>query len=401
MKRIDVLVVGAGIIGINVARSILIQDPGLKVTVIDKEPSIGFHASSRNSGVLHSGFYYNSGSLKSRFCVQGNIEWEDLLVKNSLPYRKTGKLIVAKNQADVDQLFHLYENGLSQGVNIELLPSKYLSKYDELAETYKYFIWSPSTAISDPITAMNFLAKDLLNLGGEILTNSVLEVLPDNCLSINGKSIFYKHLVNCAGASADKIAHKFGVGLNYSLIPFMGSYLVTRQQDLPVKRLIYPLPQPGNAFLGVHLTPTTNGMVKLGPTAFPTFGSEYYGLGSDFNWSDLSKSSKGLFNYAKANINEFGSLAISELKKKNRSHLLNEAQHLVKANLRLMKWEKSKPGIRAQLVDKTTGKLESDFKILSAAGSTHLLNVVSPGWTSALPFSRDIALAVLKDLHSS
>ena len=401
MHKVDILIAGAGIIGLNVARYLLKEDPKLKVWVVDKENQVGFHASTRNSGVLHSGCYYSSGSMKSRFCIQGNKEWHDLLQEHSLPHRKIGKLIVAKNDNEVDRLVQLYENGRSQGVELELIESNKLDVFDPLAKSHKMFIWSPSTTISDPKTIMNFIAADVRTLGGKILTNSLVRVLPGRRILINDERISYRHFVNCAGSYADVLAHQFDTGKEYSLVPFKGSYYEADSSDLPISKLIYPLPHQTNAFLGVHITPTLGGKVKLGPTASPVLGPEFYNWNFDLTWQDFRHSFRGHTILAKSNVRDFANIAISELRKQNLKYLLSQAQHLVKVDLKKLAWKKTVPGIRAQLVNTVTGKLESDFRVITTNKSTHLLNVVSPGWTSALTFSREIAEKVIQDLKSN
>ena len=149
-KKVDFLVIGAGIIGLSVALQLRKSFPSSNVLVVEKEKAVAEHASGRNSGVLHAGFYYSSDSLKAKFCRTGNLRLRQLIRDNSLPLRETGKVVVAKNNEDLEYLHKLYERGIENGVDIQLKSEKDLDSFEPLAVTHKKFIWSPTTATSDP-----------------------------------------------------------------------------------------------------------------------------------------------------------------------------------------------------------------------------------------------------------
>ena len=175
------------------------------------------------------------------------------------------------------------------------------------------------------------------------------------------------------------------------MFPFMGVYRATKVNNLQVQSLVYPVPHPINPFLGVHFTLTMDGNVKIGPTAIPIIGREQYSLLEGWSGSDTVQAIKGMIALIRGNAHDFSEILKSELPKFIESTLVRESAELVPAAKSVRYWSKRAPGIRAQLVHLPTGKLEQDFVVTSRLNSTHILNVVSPGWTSAIPFSKWVA----------
>ena len=167
-KEFDHIVIGAGIVGISLGLAILERNPNMKVLIIDKEPEPGIHASGRNSGVLHAGFYYSPDSLKAKFCREGNLELRKLCRENSIPIQECGKVVVSRNSEEDGRLDLLYSRGLSNGVELELLEKTELSKYEPLAVTHQRFLWSPNTAISDPRAVTKAMVSKFEGLGGKL-----------------------------------------------------------------------------------------------------------------------------------------------------------------------------------------------------------------------------------------
>lgn len=167
--KCDLLIIGAGVIGISIGIAYLEAFPGKKVVVADKEKTLGLHASGRNSGVLHSGFYYSPDSLKAKFCREGNLNLRALAQKYEVPIREVGKVVVSKNQDEDSRLEQLHRRGLANGVELELLDSSLLREYEPLARTNKRFLWSPTTSVSDPSMILNALQLEFLRVGGKIV----------------------------------------------------------------------------------------------------------------------------------------------------------------------------------------------------------------------------------------
>jgi L-2-hydroxyglutarate oxidase LhgO len=396
--KCDVLIIGGGVIGLSIGIALLESKNNLKVIIVEKENSPTFHVSGRNSGVLHAGFYYSPDSLKAKFCKIGNFELKKLAKDNGVGLREVGKIVVSKNESEDQRLDQLLYRGIENHVDLELLDKKLLPKFEPLAVTYERFLWSPTTAVAD-VKAMNeALLQKFLKLGGEynldyeIKLRSVHGEITDS----SGKYIA-KHFVNAAGAYADKISRSVGVGLDYAMLPFLGLYRFIEERRLPLQRLVYPVPHPINPFLGVHFTLTIDNKIKIGPTAVPILGREQYSLREGWSISDLAQSIKAAHSLIAGNSHKFGEILRSEWPNLIQTHLIAEASKLVPRAILAQGWKKRPAGIRAQLVQLSTGRLEQDFVVKREENSTHILNAVSPGWTSALPFGRWISERILVD----
>lgn len=385
----DFIIIGSGIMGLSTGIALLESNPRTKVTVIEKETRSGVHASGRNSGVLHAGFYYTPNSLKAKFCREGNIELRKLAAEFNVPVKQVGKVVVAKNESESTRLHALFERGIQNGIDLELLPESELTKFEPLARTTNNFMWSPSTAISSPVEIINALEMKFLRLGGEIEFGNSLELVEKNGEVIDSSNKREaKYFINTAGTYANKIANSLNVFTDYAMVPFLGLYRATSISRLPIRTLIYPVPHEVNPFLGVHLTMTLDGHVKIGPTAIPTLSRENYSLLEKISASDIFEISRSLLSIARGKSHSLSKLTLLELPYLYKKNLIREAGKLLNITIETKNWNLKPPGIRAQLVHLPSGKLEQDFKVLNYLNSTHVLNVVSPGWTSALPFAR-------------
>jgi L-2-hydroxyglutarate oxidase LhgO len=396
VQKCDVLILGAGVIGLSVGISLLESKPSLKVFVAEKEKSLAFHASGRNSGVLHAGFYYSPDSLKAKFCRDGNMKLRILAKKYQIPVREVGKVVVTRNHDEVTRLQTLYERGMSNGVDLELLDSSDLQKFEPLAVTHEKFLWSPTTAVSDSKAILDALYQEFITLGGRVNFNQKITLD-----SVGGEvcdaTHLYKpnHIVNAGGAQADRISRSIGVGNEYAMIPFMGVYSATSEKNLQLQRLVYPVPHPINPFLGVHFTLTIDHKVKIGPTAIPIAGREQYTLARGWSAKDIAQAFKGVASLIRHDEHEFGVILKTEWPKIIQYNLIKESTQLVPSANNVRDWQRRPPGIRAQLVHLPTGKLEQDFVVEQFKNSTHILNAVSPGWTSSIPFGKWIAEKII------
>jgi L-2-hydroxyglutarate oxidase LhgO len=396
MNECDVAIAGAGIIGLSIAKGLLELDSSLRISVFEKEESLAQHASGRNSGVIHAGFYYSPNSLKARFCLEGRDELLHLISRHAIPLRKVGKVVVTQNPDEVARLETLYNRGIENGVSLEILEQSEINKYEPLAKSFGPFLWSPSTSISDPAAVLNALALEVRELGAKIIFGSQLTF--ENTIKNNGVDIGSRYFINAAGTYADRIAHQFGLVPNLTTMPFLGSYQQTEEKFLPIKRLIYPVPHPINPFLGVHLTMTLDGHVKVGPTAVPIIGREQYSLKSKVSGKDFGDFIRNSIAMIKGTKHDLFAIARYELPKLYKQNLLDEATHLVPKVRDVKNWNARKPGIRGQLIDTTNGELIQDFIIEHGPASTHVLNAVSPGWTAGLSFGKYIARQVIEKI---
>ena len=390
-REFDCIIIGAGIVGISFGLAILERNPNKKVLIIDKELKPGIHASGRNSGVLHAGFYYSPDSLKAKFCRLGNMELKNFCKENEIPILETGKVVVCQTKSDVTRLEELYRRGSANGVDIEILDSSNLDKIEPAAKTIDKFIWSPTTAVGNPKVVITKLAEKFVKNGGQFQFNRSVKLVStkDEVLieTIDG-TYSAVSIVNSAGAYAANLAKQVNVGNQYVCLPFLGAYKKSKLVDSNPKRLVYPVPNPVNPFLGVHTTNTLNGEIKIGPTAFPVIGKEQYKLGNGFSRSELSefyKASKALF---KSDSVDLIGLAKEEFIKLFTKPLLNRTTKLSSSLDTNKEWSKYPAGIRAQIINLETNAIEMDYIVKADKNVVHILNAVSPGWTSAIPFTR-------------
>ncbi len=386
----DYLIVGGGVVGLAIAREIKLRDTSKSVAIVEKEPALGLHASGRNSGVIHAGFYYSPDSLKAKLTRQGNILLHEFLAEKSVPIKNVGKVVVTTNQSQLASLEELYRRGVANGVPLEILDEQQLSELEPNTKTVEKALWSPTTSVADPLALVNALKDDLTQLGVKIyLLEKVLEI-KNKSVKTQNNSFAYGHLVNAAGLYADKIAHQLGFGLQYDMLPFKGLYWYAPRLKNTIHHHIYPVPDPRNPFLGVHLTVTVNGDIKIGPTAIPAFWREDYGKFSGFNLKELGQIAIDLPKFLISPHHNALSLIATEMPKYSRKYLVNQAKKLVPNLLQEDFKTKGKIGVRAQLFDRKSKKLEMDFVVESDSDSTHILNAVSPAWTTSLSFAKHV-----------
>lgn len=389
MKKIAII--GAGILGISTGIELLKSGKNLHITVFEKERRVSSHASGRNSGVIHAGFYYSPESLKAKFCRSGNQELRQLCKDNQIPMLETGKVVVARNEKEVVELERLFDRGIKNEVELELLEEGLLPAFEPLARTYRKFLWSPTTAVSSPNLISKVLIDEFLKLGGKLVLGETVELEKINRnVNIKGGRVHYSYIINCAGTYSNKLAQQVGLANDYLVVPFLGSYLGISQASLPLRTLIYPVPHPVNPFLGTHFTITAEGIVKIGPSAIPTLGRENYKLLRGIKFGELPEISKGFLAILKGDKNDLTAIFRQEIPKLNKNFLLRSALQLLSPDIKVEEssWKRKPPGIRAQLVAKSNGQLVQDFMVQSLYNSTHVLNLVSPGWTCSIPFAR-------------
>lgn len=384
----DFLIIGGGVIGLSIARELKAKFPAKKITLIEKEPHTGEHASGRNSGVLHAGFYYTADSLKAKFCRDGNRLLREYIEKRGLPFNPCTKVVVAKDEAEHAMLYELKSRGDVNGVDVSIVDEKRLAEIEPNAKTHKEAIYSPSTATTNPFAVCQSMTAELAELGIEFLYNTPYqERISENTIHAGDMEITAQKIINCAGVYADRIARDFGFCRDYTIIPFKGVYVKYTGPDVPIKTCIYPVPDMKNPFLGVHYGVYVDGTVKIGPTAIPAFWREnYHGL-ENFSLRDVAEIT-GWETFMFLTNPPFRNLAIREAKKYSITYMASEAAKLVKHIDQKYFNQWSRPGIRAQLVDKRTNELAQDFIIEGDAHSAHVLNAVSPAFTCSLAFAK-------------
>jgi len=385
----DYLIIGAGIIGLAIAREINSNFPEAKIVIIEKESDVAFHSSGRNSGVLHAGFYYTADSLKAKFTREGNELMRNYCYINKLQINECKKVVVAQNSEELTALFELEKRGKVNGVDIRLITEEELAAIEPNAVTYQYALFSPNTATVDPVEVCQCMKNELIKKGVEIFfCEPYKKRLNTNTILTNKHVITSKKIINTAGLYADKIAKDFGFSKNYTILPFKGIYLKYKGIGKPIQTNIYPVPNLKNPFLGVHYTITVDNVVKIGPTSIPAFWRENYKGWRNFRLNELFQILWWEAILFVSNTFGFRNLAIDEIKKYNRNYFTSLAAAMVKTIDRKGFKEWSKPGIRAQLLDVRKKKLVMDFVVEGDKDSIHVLNAVSPAFTGCMPFAR-------------
>lgn len=387
MYHAHAVICGAGIIGLTIARE-LVKAGCDDVIIFDKEPAPGKHASGRNSGVLHAGIYYDPGTLKAKMCLEGNRRMRAWCEERGLPLFKSGKVIVARTDDELSTLDELERRATANGGQVEMIDEKQLAEIEPNARTVNRALYSPLTSVVDPKRILDAMREELETSGkvrfffGTRFTGAA----GANAVTTSQGEIGYKLFINAAGAYSDRVAQAFGIAENYRLLPFKGIYRVLAKPAADrINGSIYPVPNIKNPFLGVHFTRSVHGDVYVGPTAIPAFGRENYGLLKGMDGEILSI----LFRDMRLFVNnpKFRTIALEEPRKYFFKRFFEDAARLV--------WDirpedmlpSAKVGIRPQLVDVRTSQLVMDFVIEKAQHSVHILNSISPAFTSSMYFA--------------
>jgi (S)-2-hydroxyglutarate dehydrogenase len=379
-EECDLAVVGAGIVGLAVARELVSRRPGMSAAVIEREPAVGRHQTSRNSGVIHAGIYYAPGSLKARLCVEGAAELYELCERRGIPHERCGKVIVARNDRELGALDELERRGRANGV-----PGLRRLSPEELLEIEPHCrgiaaLHSPATGIVDFAEVARSLAAELVDRGVPVATGCGV----DGVGQVAGR-ITLEHLrgetragfaVFCAGTSADRLAAQAGAPPDPRIVPFRGSYLRLRPDRRHlVRSLIYPVPDPSLPFLGVHLSRHLDGEVSLGPTALLSPSGARRTLSWPGTWRMAAR---------------WWRTGLTELHHALSRRALARAAATYVPELRPGDFLPYFSGVRAQALGRD-GRLVDDFVVSETERALHVRNAPSPAATSVLALARLIA----------
>jgi (S)-2-hydroxyglutarate dehydrogenase len=388
----DLAVVGAGILGLAVARELARRRPGLAVRVLEREREVGFHQTSHNSGVIHAGIYYAPGSLKARLCVSGAAELYDYCEEHGIPAVRCGKVIVAISSDELPGLDELERRGRANHV-----PGLRRIGRDELGELEPHAagieaLHSPHTGIVDFAAVARSLAADLGSAGAVIGTGcEVTAVEPENRsirLVHQRGEVRARHAVFCAGAWSDRLAVAAGAEQDPRVVPFRGAYLKLRPERRHlVRSLIYPVPDPRLPFLGVHLTRHVDGEVLVGPTALVAGARDAYLL-RQVSWRDLASTLTWPGSWRMAR--RWWRTGLTEIRHAASRRSLAAAAARYVPELRPNDVLPAFAGVRGQALGRD-GRLVDDFVISQTERALHVRNAPSPAATSALAIARLIA----------
>ena len=392
------MIVGGGLVGLATARAALAARPGLAVTVVEKEASVGRHQSGRNSGVLHAGVYYRPGSRKAALCRQGRAEMEAFCDAEGLPWTRSGKTIVAVAEDERPRLDALAQRAQANGVAAHRLDADGLRQREPHVSGVAG-LWVPSTGVTDYGAVARRLAERLAEAGAEVRTGVAVvggrETSRGVVVETDAGAIEANALVTCAGLWADRVARLFGADPSVRLVPFRGEYaaLAPRSAAL-VRGLIYPVPDPAFPFLGVHLTRRVDGTVDVGPSAALAFARDGYRL-RDVRWRDLAESlgSRGFRQLAARHLGT----GLGELGRSLSLRAFGRAAQRLVPGLRLDDLTRAPSGVRAQALH-ADGALADDFVIETTRRAVHVVNAPSPAATASLAIGREIAALALARL---
>ncbi len=399
----DFIIIGAGILGLSTALKLLEAYPNAHISILEKEEAVGEHASGRNSGVLHSGIYYPPDSLKAQLCGEGARAMRAYCQEHNLPWKKLGKVIVPTRTEDEDTLRMLYERGLLNGVCVEWLDEAQLAALEPLARTATgRALLVPETTVVDPKAIMLHLHQTLAARGVHFYFNACCEQVDVTTRTVrSGSSTWhYQHLINTAGLYADKVAKACGLHHRYTMLPFKGLYYeIKPSSEIKINHLIYPVPDMNVPFLGIHFTKTVSGQVYVGPTAVPALGREHYRGLKDINMKETIPVLYHLLRQYRHNKQNFRNYTHREVFNFLKPKFVNTAQSLVPSLISSDLSLSGKVGIRAQLLDILDCRLVMDFLIEQTNHETHIMNAVSPAFTSAFGFS-DYVVGLLENKQS-
>ena len=390
MKSYDAVIIGGGITGLCVANQLLERKISTRILIVERENRLGAHTSGRNSGVMHAGLYYKPGTIKAKICTSGKKKLEQWIVERGLPINRCGKIVVPTKKELDSQLDVLQERGQQNGAIVEMWDRKQLKEFDSRISTASgRCLWSPNTSVIKPMKVVEALETELKERGVEFEMNvgSCQPNTSRNELELqNGMVISYGHIFNCSGLYADKVAHLFDVGLEFSLMPFKGLYWQLKEKcPIRPKCNVYPVPDLSVPFLGVHFTPSADiyPTISIGPTATLALGRENYdGLEN----IDPVLTAQNILTLANQYLSDRGNIR-RYVKEQAFLHvfplMIREVKKLI-PDIQEAHIEKSdKVAIRPQLFNKKTKVLEDDFVCMNGENSTHVLNAISPAFTAS------------------
>jgi len=388
--NVDYLIVGAGIVGFSIARELRLREPLATIRILEKELRPGVHASGRNSGVLHSGIYYAPGTLKAKLCKAGADAMFAYAEENGVPVRRDGKLIVATSERNAAGLEALMLNARANNIRASRVTGDDIRRIEPHARSDYGGIHCLDTAVIDSLAVLETLGKQLAQQRVSIDVGQALTGIDDAEKSaIAGRRKYgYGLLINAAGAHADEVARFADVGRHYQLVPFKGLYhKLSPEAATRVRGSIYPVPNPNLPFLGIHFTRVINNDVYVGPTAIPALGRENYGVLQGAGPVEALKIGAQLARLYVKNPQNFRSLVHGEIPHYRKARFLATARELVDRLEPAWVRPTAKVGIRPQLLNTQHGRLEMDFVLEEGSNSVHVLNAISPAFTSAFAFA--------------
>ena len=388
----DLAIIGGGIVGCATALSIVTRNPGIKITLFEKESHLAGHQTGHNSGVIHAGLYYRPGSLKATTCCTGREALYRFCIEHGIPHQRCGKVVVAVDESELPALEELERRGRANGLEglQRLSPAELNEREPHVSGIDGLFV--PQTGIVDYVQVTRKMADIFRSRGGQInLDTPIRRIRKENdgyLLQSGHNSFSTGALINCAGLYADRIARLAGLRPPVQIVPFRGEYYrLKKASSRLVKHLIYPVPNPQMPFLGVHFTRMIDDTVEAGPNAVLAMQREGYRR-RDISPSDLIRT-LAFSGFWKLSA-RFWRLGIEEYARSFSKALFVKSLQRLIPEIRCDDLAPGGSGVRAQAVD-DQGQLLDDFHIISEGRMVHVLNAPSPAATASLSIGEQIA----------
>ena len=387
----NIYIIGSGIVGLTIGIKIKKKIKGSKVTILEKEESSIKHGSGRNSGIIHSGVYYPSETLKAKLCIDGAKQLKNYVKNRKLWIDECGKILIPTNDISYKNLDLLINRAKENNIETNLI-SKYetIKLEPNINPNFDKAMYIPFTSVVNPKEVMNSLLKDFLKLEGKIYYNEEVLNIESEANKIKTKKNYFNfdYLINSSGLHSDRIARSAGLKFNYSFLPFKGKYWKIKKK-YKLSKLVYPVPDLNFPFLGVHTVHNKNNEVFLGPTSTPVFGRESYKFLENFKLTEIKELLPSFLIKILKNQNNLRNLALRELKMLTKSGLIKEIKKLIKnVDKEDLFFYEEKTGIRSQIFDNTSKNLINDFVVKKYRNNQiHILNAVSPAFTASFAFA--------------
>lgn len=395
----DFIIIGGGIVGLSVGKSLTERFPRAKLLIIEKESRIAQHQTGHNSGVIHSGIYYKPGSFKAEFAKKGNHSMTMFCKEHDIDHDICGKVIVATKREELQLLDNLYNRGKQNGLKINKINSHELKEIEPYVEGLGA-IQVPMAGIVDYKQVSRAFARIIKDNGGEIIlgeqVKDIKEVFEGVIIETLKQTYRTKRMINCAGLHSDRIAKLTGYHTDMKIIPFRGEYFKLKPEKRGlVKNLVYPVPNPNFPFLGVHFTRMIDGEVDAGPNAVLSFKREGYKK-TDFNAKDFTEVmvNGGFWKLANKYKREGMNEMVRSISKKKFVKSLQELIPEITEDDLIA----GPSGVRAQAL-KADGGLVDDFHIIHGKNSVHVCNAPSPAATASIEIGKTIVEKSLKSFQ--
>lgn len=390
-RRADLVIVGAGIVGLATALQAVLRFPHLRLLVLEKEDHVAAHQTGHNSGVIHSGLYYRTGSLKARNCVAGAVSMKRFCQDNGVAYESCGKVVVATVPDEEPRLEQLHQRGIANGLEgLRVLDRDELREIEPHCEGLRA-LHVPSTGIVDYTAVAQKYAELIGQAGAELILGAKVSGIhrdgAENVLETTAGSVSSKYLVNCAGLYSDAIARMAGAETDLQIVPFRGEYYeIAQPRRFLVKSLIYPVPDPHFPFLGVHFTRRINGSVEAGPNAVLALRREgYSGSRPDPAEALETLCFPGFWGLAR----KYWRMGMAEQFRSWSKPSFTASLQKLLPEIREEDLSPGGSGVRAQAVDRH-GNLLDDFHFAHSHAAIHVCNVPSPAATASLEIGREV-----------